>query len=424
MLKPARTVFTLLMGTAATLAFSTASAQEDMPNQKELWKMIQEQKKLIDSQQKQIESLAGQIKQADKKADAATQQVSEVKQEQKKIGAVGGAGAASGNGWWERTQLGGYGELHYNGGEKDEIDFHRFVLMGSHQFNDKIRLFTELELEHSVAGEGKEGEIELEQAFIEYDLTDTQHARAGVFLLPIGIMNEKHEPNTFFGVERNPVETNIIPTTWWEGGVGLNGEIGNGFSYDVAAHSGLNTPTTGSNAFKIRNGRQKVSEARAEDGAVTGRLKWTGMTGVELAASTQYQQDIAQGNEAESISATLFETHANVRKGPIGFRALYARWDLEGNAPEAVGRDEQFGWYAEPGYYFDTPAGEVGLFTRYSQWDNEAGDSTGSKFKQTDFGVNFWPHENVVLKADIQLLDVPAGGNDDEILNLGVGYQF
>ena len=192
---------------------------------------------------------------------------------------------AAGN-WADRTSIGGYGELHYNNlDSKEEIDFHRFVLYFNHDFTDSIRLVSELELEHSIAGDGQNGEIELEQAYVEFDLNERNALRAGLFLMPVGILNETHEPPTFYGVERNPVERNIIPTTWWEGGADLHGELAPGFSYNLAVSSGLDVPQSGSRAFLIRSGRSKVSEARANDGAVTGRLKWTGMPGVELAAT-------------------------------------------------------------------------------------------------------------------------------------------
>ncbi|CAN0513053.1 unnamed protein product, partial [Phaeothamnion confervicola] len=168
---------------------------------------------------------------------------------------------------------------------------------------DRIRLQTELELEHSIAGEGKPGEIELEQAYLEFDVTDRAKVKTGLFLLPIGILNETHEPNTFFGVERNIVETNVIPTTWWEGGVATSYDFGGGFSADLAAHSGLKVdPAT----FTIRSGRQKVGNATAKDAAYTGRVKWTGMPGVELALSAQYQNDITQS--VQPTGATLVET--------------------------------------------------------------------------------------------------------------------
>jgi hypothetical protein len=131
------------------------------------------------------------------------------------------ASSSSGTGnWAERTTIGGYGEVHYNnldgsGGasDKEEIDLHRFVLFVGHEFNEDIRFFSEIEYEHGVAGDGQVGEVEVEQAYVEFDLNDRHLARTGVALLPVGIINETHEPTTFYGVERNPVEKDIIPAT-------------------------------------------------------------------------------------------------------------------------------------------------------------------------------------------------------------------
>ena len=53
------------------------------------------------------------------------------------------------------------------------------------------------------SGGGTPGEVELEQAYLEFDLNSGLHSRAGVFLLPVGILNETHEPPTFY--ELNPV---------------------------------------------------------------------------------------------------------------------------------------------------------------------------------------------------------------------------
>jgi len=116
------------------------------------------------------------------------------------------------------TTIGGYGELQYNnleanGTDQKQIDFHRFVLEFGHDFNDHIRFFSEVELEHALVETGAPGAVELEQAYIQIDLDDTSSLTTGVFLLPIGIINETHEPTTYYGVERNPVEHDIIPAT-------------------------------------------------------------------------------------------------------------------------------------------------------------------------------------------------------------------
>lgn len=324
-----------------------------------------------------------------------------------------------------KTSIGGYGELHYNSlDSKDEIDFHRFVLFFGHRFNDQIRFNSEVELEHSLVKDTSNasgpGEVELEQAYLDFDLTPNHTARAGLFLVPVGILNETHEPPIFYGVERNPVETNIVPTTWWEGGAGLYGRFGTGFGYDIALTSGLKVPTTGSSAYKVRDGRQKVAKADANNAAVTARIKWTGIPGVGVAATVHRQDDIAQGTVADGVAgaATLWETHATLARGPFGLRVLYASWDLDGSGPQALGRDEQKGWYVEPSFKI-TP--KFGVFARFNEWDNEAGDATDSKKKQKDFGFNYWPHEDVVVKFDVQR---QSGAVNDDGFNLGIGYMF
>jgi hypothetical protein len=323
------------------------------------------------------------------------------------------------------TAIGGYGELHFNSlDSKDEIDFHRFVLFFGHRFNERLRFFSEVELEHSLVKDTSNasgpGEVELEQAYLDFDLNDAHTARAGLFLVPVGILNETHEPPTFYGVERNPVETNIVPTTWWEGGLGLYGRFDGGLGYDLALTSGLKVPTSGSSAYKVRDGRQKVAKADANNAAVTARLKWTGAPGVELAATVQRQDDLAQGTVADSVAgaATLWEAHAVFTRGPFGLRALYAQWDLDGTGPQALGRDEQEGWYVEPSFKLSP---KFGVFARYNVWDNEASDATDSEKKQKDFGFNYWPHEQVVLKFDVQR---QSGTANDDGFNLGVGYMF
>ncbi len=368
------------------------------PSQEEMWDIIQKQ-------QQEIESLKSGQQATDEKAEAAIEVAEQ----------LSGSGSAASS-LSKNTQIGGYGELHYNNlDSKKQIDFHRFVLFFGHQFTDNLRFFSELELEHALAGEGQAGEVELEQAYVEYDLSQNHRVKGGLFLIPVGIMNETHEPPTFYGVERNPVEKDIIPTTWWVGGAALNGELAPGWGYDLAIHEGLNN-----SSYNIRRGRQKTSNADATDLAATGRIKWTGMPGVELAAAIQYQDNITQGEDNDA-SAWLYEVHADVERGPFGLRALYALWDVDGSGASAVGHDEQQGFYIEPSFKV-TP--KIGLFARYNQWDNQAGNSTKSERKQYDFGVNFWPHPDVVVKADWQQQDNEGTTKNDNGFNLGVGYQF
>ena len=324
-----------------------------------------------------------------------------------------------------KVHIGGYGELHYNnwefpdGTKFREIDFHRFVLFFGYDFSDSIRFHSELELEHSIAGDGQNGEIELEQAYIEFDLTENMETKAGLFLIPVGILNETHEPTTFYGVERNPIERNIIPTTWWEGGAALTGRFGSsGVSYDLAFTSGLDGGTN------IRGGRQKVSEATANDFAYTGRLKYTGVPGLELAGTAQYQSDMTQSLDPDIGAGVLLSAHAIWNISQFQIRALYASWDIDvsSNASaEDQAKDQQDGYYLEGSWKF-IPS--TGVFARYDVWDN--GGVGDTEKTQANVGINYWPHEGVVLKFDYQKQDHGAVNAADEAdgFNLGIGYAF
>lgn len=412
---------------AASLMAAFSVAQAAAPTNEEIWQKLQQiQDQLSDVQQqnKQLKTenqgLKRQVDSNEKLAKEANEAVEAVavatEEAVKNVSLIG-----------DKTSIGGYGELHYNNlndqsdndKDKDEIDFHRFVLFFGHEFTDDLRFFSELELEHSIAGEGKSGEIELEQAYIEYDINEQHRVKGGLFLTPVGIINETHEPQTFYGTERNPVEKNIVPATWWAAGAMFSGEIAEGFSYDVAATSGLNTKA--SKDYKVRSGRQKVSKAKAKDFAYTGRLKWTGVPGLEVAATVQYQEDITQSLDSAAGDATLFETHVVFQRGGFGLRALYATWDLDGDGPKSIGADEQTGWYIEPSYRISE---HFGVFARYNEWDNQAGNSSDSEYEQIDLGINWWPHHDVVVKLDYQDQDAPKGKVELDGINIGLGYEF
>lgn len=330
--------------------------------------------------------------------------------------------AGAGGAWYNKMSIGGYGEHHFNHKKNadDQVDAHRFVLYFGYEYSDDVRFFSELELEHSLAGDGAPGEVELEQAYIEWDFADRQHLVMGQFLVPVGILNETHEPDTFYGVERNLVENKIIPTTWWETGVMTRGELGGGLSYNLAVHSGLNVDTDDNGLQAIRSGRQKSAKATAEDLAYTGRLKYTGIKGLEVAVTYQHQQDISQGTTGEQNAADLIEAHAIYNIGAFGLRALWAEWEVDGDVPEAAGEDQQEGYFIE-GSYKVLP--DLGVFARFSEYDNAAGDSVDSEVEAQTVGVNYWLEDTVVIKLDYQDQDQePSGGSDS--INLGLGWSF
>ena len=355
-----------------------------------------------------------------------------------------------------KTTIGGYGEVNYHhlradrydaGGNpvgaanNDLVDLRRLVVFVGHDFSDSLRFRSEIEFEHAKlagdaaaacgatgnCGPGSRGEVDIEQAYVEKDFSPRLTARAGVFLMPVGIINETHEPPTFYGVERNPVEINIIPSTWDEPGVGLTYEVSDGLALDAALTSGFKLDAA--NRYAVYDGPQDAAKASANNGALTTRLKWTALPGLTVAGSMNYQGNVGQGADPAAGNAWLYTADAIWNRGPFTLKALYAQWNLAGNGPRTLGADLQRGWYIEPSYLIDE---HLGLFTRYDRWDNQAGSlgPGGTQFSQWNVGLNYWLSPGVVLKADYQHETIPRfGTQSDETtpgsgFDLGVGYQF
>ncbi|HSG64737.1 MAG TPA: porin [Gammaproteobacteria bacterium] len=411
----------LMFGLASS---TTAGAQQGTPSIEEVWAIVQRQQTQIQELERQLAATQGELEGTTADVEATQSMVIATGDYVESLGEIVEAGDAGRS----RTAVGGYGELHFNSidaddaaFDADEVDFHRFVLFFGHQFNDRIRFFSELELEHSLVTEDGPGEVELEQAYLDFGLTASVSAQAGLFLLPVGILNETHEPPTFYGVERNDVESIILPSTWWEAGAAMSGNVANGLSWNVAAHSGLAMPTTGANAFAVRSGRQKVAEALASDPAYTFRLRYTGVPGLELAASYQYQSDPSQMPGDGLDSGRLLTAHAIFQSGPFSLRALYGGWSFSGVAVEAAGGDDQSGWFVEPSYKLTD---SIGVYARYEDLE---GARDIDKFTQWEAGLNYWPDPTVVIKLDLRARDHDVGalsGRNFDAVDVGIGYQF
>ena len=430
-----------LYGATFVAALPAQEASDNMPSQAEMWRIIQ-------AQQKQIEELsalvtANQATTVETQAAAASAQ-SEAKAARTELAATQaqveattlaveefGESAFQSQGWWERTFIGGYGELHANIYEKgdNKIDFHRFVLFVNHDFNDWIKLYSEIEIEHTLltdnndgSDETSAGELKLEQAFVRLNWTEQFYTDAGIILMPVGILNETHEPNTFYGVERNNVEARIIPTTWFEGGIRAGYKFSNGLETEFAVTSGLDS-TDG----QIRSTRQAVANAALNDPAFVTRVSYSGIAGLELGASAFYQDDLDQNGDTDA-SALMSSAHAVYSKGGFGLKALYARWNLNGLDAADSKAEEQFGYYIEPSYRWSVSEqyGDLGVYFRFSEYEYYKGTSSTSENEIYEIGLNYWPTDNVVFKLDLQ--DISSSdqysSKGDHAVNFGLGYQF
>jgi cell division protein FtsB len=244
-------------------------------------------------------------------------------------------------------RLWGYGELYYTHPVHDtsqtQADLARAVFGIGYKFDDRTEFNSEYEIEHAVASADDVGEFEVEQFYVDRRLNDAVTARAGLFLMPFGLLNENHEPTNFYGVQRNFVETLIIPSTWREGGVNLHGDTAAGFGWNVGLTTGMNLSEWDfapefppyRNALELENNgiaplqasHQELSLADAHHLSQYLALSYFGVPGLKLGAA------ISTGKAAAAVGdprVTLWEAHARWTPARWELSALYARGTISG----------------------------------------------------------------------------------------------
>ena len=344
------------------------------------------------------------------------------------------------------TAISGYMDFHFNKREFEDgrIDFHRFVLLITHRFSDRIRFVSELELEHAlVEGLEEAGELELEQAYLDFLLSRRFNVRAGMLLVPVGIINERHEPPTYYGVERPFVDTFIVPTTWFDAGAGVHGELGRGWRYRAYIMAPLNalefTAEEG-----LRGGIQKGSDANIGRPAVTGRLEYIGVPGLTAGASFWTGRSGFEFRPRFDVPVSLGEADVRYSRDRLELRGQFAQVaisnaDLLNDAMgRAVGVDPNVartlrGFYGEAGYRVISGAsyGEVGLFARYENFDTQFKMPSGYlPLKELDrdalvFGVTYWPDPDIALKVDYSgVRSRNSTIREPNSFNIGLGWWF
>ncbi|HEY6864125.1 MAG TPA: porin [Burkholderiales bacterium] len=349
------------------------------------------------------------------------------------------------------TTIVGYGEFNYNRFRQDDhetkADLRRFVLGLDHRFDDRLSFHSEVEVEHAVVSKNDDGEFEIEQAWLDYRLTDGDrvNVKGGLFLIPLGILNETHEPPTYYGVERNEVETRIIPTTWRELGVGVHGAVAPGLRYDVGVTTGFDAGKIDDPSTGIRSGHQEGQQANAKDLSVYGALNYrapgllvgggvfTGNTG-----QNGQSNPLLKGVDAR---LTLWDVHARYRVAGFDLQALYAAGKLGDTdrinaANVAAGQTfaapkSMKGAYVQAAYHvYKRGSFDVAPFVRLERYDIRQEEDPADNLIQNELirnervrtiGVNFWVHPQVVIKADVQRFR-----NDKSLdrFDLGLGYMF
>lgn len=355
--------------------------------------------------------------------------------------------------------IGGYGEANAiffvgdnegPGKRRDVGDLVRFITYVGYKFSDRIILNTEIEYEHAkvqptVSSGG--GDVEIEFATLDFLLTEQANIRAGLVLMPMGFVNEIHEPPFYFGNLRPEVEQRIIPTTWRELGVGLHGTILPGLTYRTYVTNSLNAK--GFSKTNIRGARQNGNRALFEDFAWTARLDYTPIQGLQVGGSVFWgnadQDQLFAGKEINA-NLTLYEFHGQYQYRGLQLRALFAQGHIgdaailsqdlvsRGQAADGPISSRIVGGYVEAGYdilplVFSGTDMSLSPFLRFERLDTQADVPAGlTRDRSRDIrvinaGLSFKPIPNVVIKLDYRNLDAKVGQIADEF-NIGFGFIF
>jgi len=333
------------------------------------------------------------------------------------------------------TSFGGYGELHYDI-EGEGLDFHRFVLFFNNTWDDTWSFKSEVELEHNMVGSCCGGELELEQAYVNY-YNGSWGSQAGVILMPVGIINEYHEPPTFVSVERPEYNKRVIPTTWFGNGFNFYGSMDN-LDWKVTMFEDLNGDEISDG---IRSARGKGEKTSAIDWTKSFQLVWTGMEGLRLGgsytmndaptsaveASTTHapvwnettstwdvETTIVEEQVAGEIGVKLMELNGTYSRDNLYARFEYGKIDYTDN-PSA---ESTSGYYLDLGYDISSMVGCEGSLMPWMRASAYNKDDMGADHEISLFGLTYKPHSGISYKIEM------GESGDKDIMRMGVGYMF
>jgi hypothetical protein len=361
-----------------------------------------------------------------------------------------------------KLTIGGYGEVHYNQpldakvSKNGTLDVHRMVLLIGYNFNSKVQFISEFEFEHV-------SEVYVEQAFMQYKLNPWINLRAGLMLIPMGIINEFHEPTTFNGVERPFIDTKISPSTWREIGIGISGNIlPASMKYQLYIVNGFNgydgtAKLNGSSGF--RNGRQKGAESYISSPNLTGKIDYYGIKGLTVGLSYyvgKTQSKLYNGLDKEDDASLAAADSSVVGLSMIGLDGRYTikGFTLKGQyyinsisnslqynyftasdagIPNDLG-SAMNGLYIEAGYdvlrFINKTDMNLIPFIRFETYNTQSAveatimQNKANKVTAITTGLTLKLSKGAVVKTDVQFIKPANTSTYSKIINAGIGIMF
>jgi hypothetical protein len=355
----------------------------------------------------------------------------------------------------KRLTIGGYAQIDYNQplnkdfNQNGKLDVHRMVMLFGYKFDKKTSFITEIEYEHVK-------EVYVEQAFLNYKVNQYINFRSGLLLIPMGIINEYHEPTTYNGVERPNLDGKIVPTTWREIGAGISGNLASlSLKYQLYVVNGFNgydgsAKFSGSNG--LRKGRQKGAESFLSSPNISTKIDYFGIANLKVglagyfgkSQSTMFNgldknNSVAKESADSSvvgISMLGFDVRYNMQgieiRGQFNYVALTNTDQYNAIGGTDVGKT-MLGYYVEAGYNLfklTNISGKMVPFVRYEKYNThnsvDASVVKNDAYNITNVTIGFsWqPITGAVYKIDYQVFSDETTLDPKKQLNMGIGIWF
>ena len=349
---------------------------------------------------------------------------------------------------WGNTKISGYGELDYifrkengNGNGGNTLDPRRVVLNVTSQLAEWIDFNSELEWEHGGSDGGPDGSISVEQAYLTFKINPALHVKSGVLLMPMGAINQNHEPVNFYSSDRPALDTYLIPSTWQEMGVGISGALHKKIDYQLMAVTGLDG--TGFDAEKgLREGRQGFGKDSNRNFAVTGRLDVRPIENLITSLSVYSGNSAPSGRPTAYTTIAAFDGRYRFSDFELAGEYVHVYQDRPDVLNSEIGRNMS-GYWVE-GAWHALPASwkkgklanaDAVIFARFSEFNTQEGGAvdpskTSGRFDRnyTTVGISFMPIQSVAIKADYQFFgdhrstgEIPV---DNDKFQVTVGFIF
>lgn len=343
-----------------------------------------------------------------------------------------------------KLTIGGYAQIDYNepdGSTAGKLDVHRLVLLFGYKFTDKVSFFTEIELEHVK-------EVYVEQAFVNYNVNSNFNIKGGLMLVPMGIVNEYHEPPVFYGVERPGLDHDVVPTTWREIGVGVSGKFDAiDLKYQAYIFNGFASYIDGEGKLRgkdgLRKGRQKAAESIINSPNVSVKFDYFGILGLKLGLAGYFgntqTDDTSVENSTIGVSMIGFDARYTYKALELKGQYIYTGLSGTNEYNNLTGKDlgsKMDGFYGEIAYDFmpfiaKNSDKKFVLFTRYEQYNTHK-STEGSLVPNKSYdrnnitvGLDFKIAPGVAIKTDYQWFDNADPSNTlNNQFNAGIGVMF